>query len=247
MLDNESPDGNLIIIDNHIIYTNYYVNVCDDAGEYKNSIVFLDTNMNLKNRLILGNDCEFDMGAFMDYINSDSIYVVHRSQNNFKYDSTTYYNFFISNFSKDGKLNFALNVDIKDSLLIRHIYGCKALPDGGVIAYGKANDFRMGYETERGYLLYYHPTKDLNNVKIETQSIASLPQIFPNPAHTHFTVTNTENATITMYNLVGQQVKQVVGKAENTIIQTEDLSSGMYILKVEKENGLLTKKVQVVR
>ena len=34
---------------------------------------------------------------------------------------------------------------------------------------------------------------------------------------------------------------------KNTIIQTQDLSTGMYILKVEKENGVFTKKVQILQ
>ena len=69
--------------------------------------------------------------------------------------------------------------------------------------------------------------------------------VFPNPAQFHFTVTNTEHANLTLYNVLGQQVKQVVGEGENTIIQTEGLPQGIYILKVEKEGAVLTKKIQI--
>ena len=71
--------------------------------------------------------------------------------------------------------------------------------------------------------------------------------VFPNPAQTQFTVTNTENAIITMYNLLGQKVRQIANTEENTIIQTEDLSAGMYVLKVENGNAVFTRKVQVVK
>ena len=69
--------------------------------------------------------------------------------------------------------------------------------------------------------------------------------VFPNPAQSHFTVTNTENANLTLYNILGQQVKQVIGEGESTIIYTEDLPQGIYLLKVEKEGAVLTKKIQI--
>ena len=69
--------------------------------------------------------------------------------------------------------------------------------------------------------------------------------VYPNPAQSQFTVTNTENANLTLYNILGQKVKQVVGEGENTVIYTEDLPKGIYLLKVEKEGAVLTKKVQI--
>ncbi|MDR0368314.1 MAG: T9SS type A sorting domain-containing protein, partial [Bacteroidales bacterium] len=71
-------------------------------------------------------------------------------------------------------------------------------------------------------------------------------RIVPNPAQTQFSVINAGNATITMYNLLGQKVKQLSGKEDNVIIHTQDLPAGMYVLKIERENTLLTKKVQVL-
>ena len=82
-------------------------------------------------------------------------------------------------------------------------------------------------------------TSAINDIAKETISV------FPNPAQSHFTVTNTENANLTLYNILGQQVKQVIGDGENTIIYTEDLPQGIYLLKVEKEGAVLTKKIQI--
>ena len=70
--------------------------------------------------------------------------------------------------------------------------------------------------------------------------------VYPNPAQSQFTVTNTENANLTLYNILGQQVKQIVGKGENTLIYTEDLPQGIYILKIEKGDAVVTKKVQII-
>jgi hypothetical protein len=85
---------------------------------------------------------------------------------------------------------------------------------------------------------------DVSNREIDLLNPVS---VFPNPAQTQFTVTHTENAIITLYNLVGQKVRQLPGKEENTVICTEDLPQGVYLLKVEKENAVLTKKVQIIR
>ena len=243
------PDGNALMIDNQFIYTAFYEEFnaeCnnDNHNQCKNSIVFLDENMNLKNRLIVGKDCEFNTGGWIHYINPDSIYTVHRSRNNFKRDSTTYDFFSITNFSKDGKLNFTFNLDIKDSLPARHIYGCKALPNGGVIAYGKVNFHSIRDETARGYLLYYHPTKQINTI-VETQCIASLPQIFPNPAHSQFTVTNTGNANLYLYNIVGQEVLQTYSTEGNTVVNIGFLPQGVYVLKVVKEGSSSVHKIVV--
>ena len=71
--------------------------------------------------------------------------------------------------------------------------------------------------------------------------------VYPNPAQTQFTVTNTENANMTLYNLLGQEIKQLKGKEETTTIQTENLPQGIYLLKIEKGDAVLTKKVQIIR
>jgi len=48
-----------------------------------------------------------------------------------------------------------------------------------------------------------------------------------------------------LYNILGQEIRQTVGKEENTTIPTENLPAGVYILKVVKDKGVVTKKVQI--
>jgi len=71
--------------------------------------------------------------------------------------------------------------------------------------------------------------------------------VYPNPAKTHFTVTNTENAEIQLFNILGQKVFQTFGTQENTVVNTASLPQGLYILKVEKDNVSTVHKVQIVR
>ena len=69
--------------------------------------------------------------------------------------------------------------------------------------------------------------------------------VFPNPVRSQFTVTNTEDANITLYNILGQEVKRTQGTTEQTTIYTDNLPAGIYVLKVEKEGAVFTKKVQI--
>ena len=97
--------------------------------------------------------------------------------------------------------------------------------------------FYLGADTSIFYI-----TKTPVNIQETEQSTIS---VFPNPAHTQFRVTNTEDASITLYNILGQEVKQIQGTAEQTTIYTDNLPAGIYVLKVEKEGTVFTKKVQV--
>jgi hypothetical protein len=71
--------------------------------------------------------------------------------------------------------------------------------------------------------------------------------IFPNPAQSQLTVTNTQGAILRLYNVLGQEVINIRGEGENAIINTSHLPQGLYVLKVEKENAILTRKVHITR
>ena len=112
---------------------------------------------------------------------------------------------------------------------------------------GVAHTAKDGYYSDSVYhagadTATFHVIKSPVSILESTQTEIS---VFPNPAQSQFTVTNTENAALTLYNILGQKVKQVVGEGETTIISTEDLQQGIYILKIEKGDAVLTKKVQI--
>ncbi len=77
-------------------------------------------------------------------------------------------------------------------------------------------------------------------------------QVFPNPTSGLLTVElreadRTIDYAIGLYNMQGQQVKQVsVAKGDSYVsksIDASDLSDGMYLLQVSSKNGILTEKV----
>ncbi|MDR1878771.1 MAG: T9SS type A sorting domain-containing protein [Bacteroidales bacterium] len=71
--------------------------------------------------------------------------------------------------------------------------------------------------------------------------------IYPNPAQTQFTVTDASGATVRMYNMLGQEVARKYSTEENAIIEVEHLPQGIYVLKIEKDKAVFTKKVEIVR
>ena len=99
--------------------------------------------------------------------------------------------------------------------------------------------FYLGADTATFYV-----TKGHVNIQEAEQATIS---VYPNPAQTQFTVTNTEDASIYLYNILGQEVKQVQGTAEQTTLYTDNLPAGIYVLKVEKEGAVFTKKVQIIQ
>jgi len=76
----------------------------------------------------------------------------------------------------------------------------------------------------------------VNNVKEYTIN-GTERQIFPNPARSQFTVTNTENADIQLFNMVGQEVFHTYSQTENTVVEVGALPQGVYMLKVLQQDG----------
>ncbi|MDP3929400.1 MAG: LamG-like jellyroll fold domain-containing protein [Bacteroidota bacterium] len=72
--------------------------------------------------------------------------------------------------------------------------------------------------------------------------------IFPNPSRgeIHITGNYLEGASARIINLLGQEVMQInhLKDQENTI-QTKDLGSGIYIIKIETSKGSMSKKISV--
>jgi len=106
---------------------------------------------------------------------------------------------------------------------------------------GKYSDsiFYAGADTS----IFYVVKTPVSIQEVEQAEIS----IYPNPAQSQFTVTNTENANLTLYSILGQKVKQIAGTGENALIYTEDLPQGIYMLKVERGDAVLTKKVQIIK
>jgi hypothetical protein len=251
------PEISAIAVGNQLIRSYYSsiprTNVCkkdETITDYDRAIIFFnEDNSTVKNRLTFGNLCKDDRDMHaglgcntMDYINPDSIYYAYTTfSGSDHYDGSTVS---IANFSWDGKLNFNYTLDMpSDSLPFKLTAGCKALSDGGVLIYGTACKYWITtLSNQRGFLVYYHPAKDVN---IKEHASNTERKIFPNPARSQFTITNTEHADIRLYNIVGQEVFSTYSKEENTVINIDFLPQGLYVLKVVKEGNSSVHKVVV--
>ncbi len=90
---------------------------------------------------------------------------------------------------------------------------------------------------------YRYNTTKINYIKKETISI------FPNPVNSVLMVKNegVPIKEVCIYNISGQKVKQFhLNSCENTL-DVSCLPAGMYIAKIKTEEGLLTRKMQILK
>jgi alpha-tubulin suppressor-like RCC1 family protein len=71
--------------------------------------------------------------------------------------------------------------------------------------------------------------------------------VFPNPSRDWFSVTNVQNANLTLYDLSGRKIGFQYGIDEQVIFHTENIPSGLYVLKIQKDNRTVTRKIQIIK
>lgn len=83
-----------------------------------------------------------------------------------------------------------------------------------------------------------------NLVGVESREIQT--SIFPNPANSNLHVsTSTPMNSVSLYNLAGQLLGRYDAEGLQTEINVSNLSSGMYLLKIETEKGVVNQKFNV--
>ena len=102
-------------------------------------------------------------------------------------------------------------------------------------------------ESDRNYLIGIKnwvitgDTKDCTSLSTADDILANGLKLYPNPTTGYITVEGLENMVrSTIYNIQGQKIKE---KIENNKINLENVPAGMYLLKIETEKGIVTKKI----
>jgi hypothetical protein len=73
-------------------------------------------------------------------------------------------------------------------------------------------------------------------------------KVFPNPANSYINVNANSNiSNVEIYSISGQKVADFTANGTQTVISTSNLSNGMYLMKINTENGTINKKFSVVR
>ncbi len=76
----------------------------------------------------------------------------------------------------------------------------------------------------------------------EQTSLSELIQVYPNPASNNITIEAPQKSIIDILNIQGQLVKSLVAAGDYTTLNISSFSSGVYLMQVKTENGIVIKK-----
>ncbi len=99
-------------------------------------------------------------------------------------------------------------------------------------------------------MAYDNPTEDFVYVFITSveDADAATTSIFPNPAQDHVTVTSSQPMTkITVTNYMGQVVYTSEVNANSVELNTGSYQTGVYVVKIDTEDGVVTKRVIITK
>ena len=71
--------------------------------------------------------------------------------------------------------------------------------------------------------------------------------MFPNPSNGIVNFTNVENATIEVYNMMGQVVASESNANANASIDLSGVANGNYIVRIVKDGEIATSKLNIVK
>lgn len=69
--------------------------------------------------------------------------------------------------------------------------------------------------------------------------------VYPNPASSMVMIANAENAKISVYNIVGQQLLEVSNISNNQSVDVSQLTTGTYFVRVEKDGAATVEKLVI--
>jgi hypothetical protein len=68
--------------------------------------------------------------------------------------------------------------------------------------------------------------------------------IYPNPTTGMLNITNADDATVTVFNMLGQEVMNAYNVKT---INMNNMANGSYFVKVQTQNNVITKKINLVK
>jgi len=129
-----------------------------------------------------------------------------------------------------GASNLLFNGNIIATNIIEHNYTHENVPEGthtyGIIAVGVnciSETIEITVKVEYDGIHDYY-----NNIKI-----------YPNPANNYFVVEGKYIETISIYNNIGQLIKNISTSEETVRIDTNDMNSGLYHLQIITKSGII--------
>lgn len=97
---------------------------------------------------------------------------------------------------------------------------------------------------DEGFCGVFQINAKTNNInETEINNIA----VYPNPVREMLHIDNANNINVNIYSANGQLVKSLNNVNGNVTVNTSDLNSGIYFVKMQNENATRVEKVQVIR
>ncbi len=85
-------------------------------------------------------------------------------------------------------------------------------------------------------------------VQVEAaQNVVEGVEMYPNPSNGIVNFTNVENATIEVYNMMGQVVASVNNADANASIDLSNVANGNYVVRIVKDGAIATSKLNIVK
>jgi len=102
------------------------------------------------------------------------------------------------------------------------------------------SDFAMDVAEEFDYVCVF--VTDVENPE------ALISNLYPNPARDQVTITsNVEMSRVTVINYVGQLVEDMKVSQQKVTLNTSAFESGVYVVRIETENEVITKRFAIAR
>ena len=179
----------------------------------------------------------YTTGAFGNGVTAD----FDPSAATFSLTSAGSYDGFISKLDTNGNFVWANKLG---GTGLEYCYSITQSPAGKITVCGSTN---AGFTKSvtgvitGGYMASYtQPALAINQFELDQNSA-----IYPNPSSGNYNITINENligAKVTVYSLLGQKVKTF---SLDVVTTNQNLTSGMYLLEIEKEGNSITKKLLV--
>jgi hypothetical protein len=246
------PIGNLLKLNDSVfIRSAEFSNSTPEVSERDMAILFYNKNFDVIRQVNIGQAGFMDEYGYsnLDFKSKDSIYYAYstRLSSPSKPSAVS-----IACMNEKGDKHFDYKIIIPhDSNTVKRICGIVATSDGGCLVHGIS--IRYVYVGSgdtgqfKGFILKYNPQWKKSSI-MYIQDEKDI-MIYPNPAANQLNINAYESniLDVLMYDIMGKEIKRYSINANKTTLDISALHSGLYVLKIKTEEGLLTRKVQIIR
>ena len=102
--------------------------------------------------------------------------------------------------------------------------------------------YTSGEHSDGVFLTYNNDCEHTNVAEVSASNV----RLYPNPTNGILNIENNGEMTISVMNILGQKVLETTA-SDNVTLNLSGLESGVYMVRIETENGTMTEKVNVRR